>query len=558
MATYEEMYEASDVFNEAIDSGRDDAMDKLDEYFSYPETVQLVSNRMEELLMSDSEYMKQAKAQSAEEMEQRGMLKSDFWEGVGEAKAIDNAYAVAQQDIYTQTFDATMENQAWQTAYIEAFKTAQEEQWALGNIAYADWSSFIEEASIESSRGFQDEWDEAYDDMMQQLKDKNYEYQQYFLEKGQEYAAEYMDNYYNFVGRWDDDVSDFEKEMSEKEKEYADHFLKMQLDFNYDVSMFSETVKEVAQGYENFISLNDHFLKNYKLIQESELDAETKAYQLQELIKEVNQLRSDFAMEGTQIKDNVWDFDPIGGFTDGFEYDESALLWEPTQTGGFGSWSQARDVIRDVYETLHEDYDYGEFSEMQLYKDLEFLRGECNWDYSTCYGGFDEFREEFPIAGREIEAWYRNIGSTNLNEDSLQYVLRNWVMLTNELRYLDSPNPNEAWEQQAIEEYQRANPTDALSPRGTWQPAYKVSLNPRTKQPEVETYYTNGVEVATREQIEIEEQYQCIAAGYDSCHRTDFNAMPDNPPTFIEKNPEWENQIASQGTPARTNPLTLT
>jgi len=542
MNGYEELMDKHLSTNYEFEAHRQEAMDTLMAQMYNPLTVGNFSQEIERLLAEDSEYLRLAGEQSRAEAEQRGMLESEFMEDVGRVQAIDRVFDVAKENVYADTYNAMLENQKMYDEFQVAWAQVGEEQWTKGNVAYAEWKSYLEDLTNTSEQAFQDQWSTWYDEMAEKYQDQYHnvekewmdqvhEYQMDMYEKQQdynkmiselsgEYEMELEEQYSEFVEAYMDQENAFASYRSDKMAEYQKN-LEDSLSYYEDIIYQLRGTKAEAMGqWEKYKLAQARFFDEQKEILNADMSVEEKQIAMDALVEGFNQWNEMFSSEGSLIEDNVWDLETIEGIRGGYtSHSKEILDFYPT-IGDMqisGSWNHAKNIIQQVDVYIHENFDRSEYKDLPVYQALEFVRGECDVNYENCTNGFDDYLEKNPEAGKAITDWYKSV-SSNIVNNAADGVIIDWANLMTNLAWKNAPG---GWESFATTAYNMYVP---LENKGELAIYTKYDWDDTLKTITTEDYYTDGENFYTKDEIIQAEQSNCIHN--DICEFTDLENVP--------------------------------
>jgi len=127
-----------------ISDKRDEAVDWLDSFYPHPGQANTLSSNLDSLLDYNSQYIKDARANSRDASEKAGMLESGFTEGMGEVSAIDNAFDMAYSETMTGAFNVYQENELDLQEYNQAAVFNNQSVEAAGNQTLDEFGYVLE------------------------------------------------------------------------------------------------------------------------------------------------------------------------------------------------------------------------------------------------------------------------------------------------------------------------------------------------------------------------------------------------------------------------------
>ena len=400
-----------ELFNSESEDNRGKVMDFIDGYYTAPTDVKNVSDRMEDMLKFDSDYMTQAGDASEEIAKEAGMLESGFNRGTGYAEAIDRSAFVAQEDAYTDAFNAQMDNEKNWNQYQAAWKAAGEQQWFEGNLDYDKLMADYQTLSDESSR----EWEELYADKANQfnitLEHNRHLFDLEKLSKQNDYYTEQMD----YVQALDLEARSvefgYQRDLYGTQQQHATERTEESLGFFEQVS-FANIQSIVGQGY----------LSTITELNLSDLYDTEKGEQMKALAGAINATTSKW-------KTNFPEFEHLANIH--FDYDAGSELYKWNDADVRATWGKLSDVITDVDKSIHEETSRKERAGLPAYGDLEVIRDL-----------FPAYMEKYPKAANKIMQWYDTVGKHGWNmenvEESYSYVLNSMRRLMQGMTHLDT------------------------------------------------------------------------------------------------------------------------
>lgn len=521
--SYEDLWQGTKDTSDSIDVIRDDTMDWMKDFMYDPAQVEdLYSDQINKLLADDSEYMINAKESSRKAAEQSGMLQSNFMEGVGEAAAIDEVGSVAQQNVYTDVYNTLQENSAMAEEYMAAWIEASQSQNQKGKLLYDEWSSSLDEEAIRQ----QQKWNDYY---LSELDEKESEYLSQYGEEDAERLSKIFEQSRQ-KREWE---SAYKTSIEEQYEDFWDEYTSLQASYNSDYNaqlseynqaladdkmqhtevwgLLKATISEAEMASRNYLIAQANYLDEVTKIQWMAEDEQYKIDRMAALTKSMNELNKTFGDGGTKIGDNYWDYS--FSFPD-LEYSEPGVWGEEA---GLISWSNMKQLILDIDDKLHNDPEFEDiYRDLDVYKFLEYIRGErVGFDGETV-GGFEQYQEDYPVAGKAITRWFSRVGAETI-EDEVEDTLATWVLLMRHLDYMDQP---ESEQDNYLIQKAYSNPSGVPSTLSGLGKVTKYSLAPSTSEVEIEELYIFGNELMTREEVTYMETQRCQSGG--SCEYTDW------------------------------------